>query len=103
MTEACVPPAATNDDRDDDVRPTPEAERRMRELRASLPPPPTPEELARQQGKPWPLPTRDDPMRESEAFDWGDTWDGFNEWLAASRRGEDISRWLRDPQPDDER
>lgn len=99
MTEARIPPDTTSDD---DIRPTPEAERRMRELLASLPPPPTPEELARRQGKPWPPPTWDDLMRENEAFDWGNAWHGFDEWLEAKRRGEDTSRWILPPREDKE-
>lgn len=101
MTETTTPKPTDSDNEDDWPRPTPEAERAMREFLATLPPPPSAEELARRQGKPWPLPTYDELVALTETIDWGDAWDGFDEFLDDLRHDRDLSRWLV-PEPQDE-
>ncbi len=76
-----------------------EEERRMRELIASLPPPPDLEALARAQGV-LPITSLDDLPRWPEND--MDAWDGFDEFLEELRHGEgDLRRWVRDPKPDE--
>jgi hypothetical protein len=89
-----------NDELPDDAPLTDEdAARRMQELLASLPSPPSLEELARAQGaKPV---TRLEDMPEWPEDDL-DAWDGFDEFLEELRHGRgDLRRWAREQKSDD--
>jgi hypothetical protein len=62
-----------------------DAERRMQELLASLPPPIPLEELARRQGVQLPQRCEDLPRWPEDDMD---AWDGFDEWLEELRHGQ---------------
>lgn len=76
------------------------AEEHMREFLASLPPPPSLEDLARAQGIK-PIENIDDLPRWPE--DDLDAWDGFDEFLEELRHGNgNLRPWVHDPKPDNE-
>jgi hypothetical protein len=75
-----------------------EAERRMRELLASLPPPPPIEELARQQGIHLPQHWEDLPRWPEDDME---AWDGFDEFLDEFRRDQlELEQRKRREDPD---
>ncbi len=77
-----------------------EAERRMRDLLASLPPPPSLEELARAQGVKSVTSLEELPKWPEDDLD---AWDGFDEFLEELRHGRgDLRRWARDAKMDEQ-
>jgi len=77
-----------------------QAEAHMRGFLASLPPPPSFEELARAQGI-RPIKSIDDLPKWPEND--LDAWDGFDEFLEELRHGTgDLRQWARDAKPDDQ-
>lgn len=76
-----------------------EAERRMREVLDSLPPPPPIEELARRQGVRPPQSLDDLPRWPEDDLE---AWEGFDEFLEELRHGKgDLGRWARNVVPGD--
>ena len=89
------PPADLNDD---ERRIWEEEERAMRDLLASLPPPPSLEELARQQGVR--IPQRWDDLPRWPEDDM-EAWNGFDEILAEYRRDQlELEQQKRREDPD---
>ena len=75
-----------------------EAERRMRELLASLPPPPSIEELARAQGVRIPQQWETLPRWPEDDLE---AWDGFDEFLEEFRRNQrELQMQKRREEPD---
>lgn len=88
-------PAGLNDDQQQIWK---EEERAMRELLASLPPPPSLEELARAQGVRIPQRWEDLPRWPEDDME---AWDGFDEFLAEYRRGQrELEQQKRRDDPD---
>jgi hypothetical protein len=82
MNTVRQPPSDLNDD---EKRIWEEEERAMRELLASLPPPPSLEDLARAQGVRLPQQWDDLPQWPEDDME---AWDGFDEILAEYRRSQ---------------
>jgi hypothetical protein len=95
MNTVRQPPADLNDD---EKRIWEEEERAMRELLASLPPPPSLENLARAQGVHIPQQWDDLPQWPEDDME---AWDGFDEIVAEYRRSQlELEQQKRREDPD---